>query len=302
MEHIFKIETISDLNNILNQEKPKHPLVSIIDFSKVESYGEDNSKMSSSFYSIMLKNHCHGKLKYGREYYDFAEGTLLCMGPNQVLTIENDERKKDEVVGWGLFFHPDLIRGTSLGKKIKDYSFFSYEVNEALHLSDVEKQSLYDCIQKIEQELSQNIDKHSQTLIVSNIELFLNYCARYYDRQFITRTTKNKDILSRFEGILQAYLSETSLKEKGLPSVKYCADQLFLSANYLSDLLKKETGKNAQDHIHYFLIEEAKSHLLNSAASVGEIAYSLGFDYPQYFSKLFKTKTGMTPAEYRNLN
>ena len=302
MKEVYHVETISELNKILNQEKPKHPLVSVVDFSKVESFGENNVKTTLGFYSIMLKSNSCGKLKYGREYYDFEEGTLICIAPNQVAYIDNEGDQQNKVSGWGLFFHPDLIRGTSLGSKMKDYSFFSYEVNEALHLSDKEKQTLNDCIAKIQNELSQNIDQHSQNLIVSNIELLLNYCIRYYDRQFITRRNGNKDILRKFETILANYFNSDKLKSNGLPTVKYCAEQLFLSPNYLSDLLKKETGKNAQEQIHSYLIEEAKNNLLNTNATVSEIAYNLGFEYPQYFSKLFKSKTGKTPAEYRNLN
>lgn len=302
MKKVNHVETISELNKILNQEKPNHPLVSVIDFSKVESFGENNVKTTLGFYTIMLKSNQCGKLKYGREYFDFQEGTLICIAPNQVGSIENESDQQSQVSGWGLFFHPDLIRGTSLGSKMKDYNFFSYEVNEALHLSDKEKQTLNDCVLKIENELSQNIDQHSNNLIVSNIELLLNYCIRFYDRQFITRKNSNKDTLAKFETILANYFSSDSLKNNGLPSVKYCADQLFLSPNYLSDLLKKETGKSAQDHIHYYLIEKAKNNLLNTNATVSEIAYNLGFEYPQYFSKLFKSKTGTSPAEYRNMN
>jgi AraC-like DNA-binding protein len=302
MENIIRIETISDLSKALHQPAPKHPLVAVIDFSKVDSYGEENARITSDLYCVMLKNHCHNKMKYGREYYDFQEGTLLCIAPKQVITIENQEKKEEEVVGWGLFFHPDLIRGTSLGKKIKDYTFFSYEVNEALHLSDAEKQTLRDCIVKIENEIAQNIDQHSQTLIVSNIELFLNYCSRYYDRQFITRKNSNHSILSKFEKVLSEYFGSVNIKAEGLPSVKFCADKLNLSPNYLSDLLKRETGMNAQEHIHHHIIEEAKNSLLNSNATISEIAYELGFGYPQYFSKLFKTKTGITPVEFRSLN
>lgn len=302
MENSIHIKDISQLHKFLNQPKPLHPLVGIIDFSKVGSFGTEGVKLSSGFYSMMFKNHCHNKLKYGREYFDFQEGTLICIAPNQVATIENEQDKKGEVVGWGLFFHPDLIKGTSLGLKIKEYTFFSYEMNEALHLSEKEKQTLRDCIEKIENELVQNIDKHSQTLIVSNIELLLNYCSRYYDRQFITRKNSHSGILSKFENVLSQYFNSDNVKKSGLPTVKYCADILCLSPNYLSDLLKRETGKNAQDHIHYYIIDLAKNNLLSTTSSVSEIAYALGFEYPQYFSKLFKTKTGMTPAEYRNLN
>ncbi|MDA3615698.1 helix-turn-helix domain-containing protein [Polluticaenibacter yanchengensis] len=206
------------------------------------------------------------------------------------------------MMGWGLFFHPDLLRGTSLGSKMKDYTFFSYEIAEALHLSDKEKEILYDCIQKIENELKENIDNHSQTLIVSNIELLLNYCQRYYGRQFITRKSSNSNIIYQIEKLLTDYFKDEKLSEKGLPTVKYLSDKVHLSSGYLSDLLKKETGMNTQDHIHYYIIEEAKNILINTNNSVSEIAYSLGFEYPQYFSKLFKQKTGVTPVEYRTTN
>lgn len=302
MTAILHIETISDLNRLLNQETPKHPLVTVVDFSKVSDFGEETIKMTSGFYSVMLKNNCHGKLKYGRAYFDFQEGTLICIAPQQVATIENETNEPEPIVGWGLFFHPDLIRRTSLGSKINDYTFFSYEANEALHLSTKEKHVLNDCIANIEQELSENIDDHSQLLIVSNIELLLNYCLRYYDRQFITRKNSNRDVLSKFESALGDYFHPGKTEKSGLPTVNYLAEKLHLSPNYLSDLLKKETGKNAQEQIHAFIIEEAKNRLLNSEAGVGEIAFQLGFEYPQYFSKLFKNKTGMTPAEYRGMN
>ena len=205
-------------------------------------------------------------------------------------------------MGWGLFFHPDLIRSTTLNDKIKSYSFFHYEVSEALHLSDKEKNILFECIQKIQIELQENIDVHSQYIIVSTIELLLNYCSRFYGRQMITRSQANKSTISQIETILTEYFAKTKVEEQGLPTVKFLADKVHLSPSYLSDLLKKETGKNAQEHIHYYLIEEAKSLLLNSDKNVSEIAFNLGFEYPQYFNKLFKQKTGKTPMEYRNLN
>lgn len=301
MNQIYHIETIGELTTMLHQSKPKHPLIAVVDFAKTGSYGEEEMKLTSGFYSVMLKNHCYNNFKYGRNYFDFEEGTLICIGPNQIASLENNSNEEEPVVGWGLFFHPDLIHGTSLGKKIKEFSFFSYEMNEALHLSEKEQAILVDCLSKIETELDQNIDGHSQTLIVSNIELMLNYCSRFYDRQFITRKTSNKDILSKFENILEKYFASDSLKQEGIPSVRYCAEQLSLSSNYLSDLLKKETGKNTQEHIHYYIIEEAKNTLLASDATVNEIAFSLGFDYPQYFNKLFKTKTGFTPLEFRRM-
>ena len=301
MEEIFRVETISDLNATLKQEKPKHPLITIIDFSKVDFTNMGKVKVSSGFYSILLKNLCPGSLRYGREFYDFQEGSLFFTAPNQVVSLENPDETKD-VYGWGLYFHPELIRGTSLKEKFKNYNFFSYDVHEALHLSDTEKDTLNTAVKNIENELNLNIDKHSNTLIVSTLELLLNYCNRYYDRQFYTRTNKNKDIIIEFERLLNdAFLSD-ELEKKGLPSVKDFAEKIGLSPNYLSDLLKKETGMNGTDHIQYQVIELAKDRLLSSSLSVSEIAYDLGFEYPQYFSKMFKKKTGMTPAEYRNLN
>ena len=241
-------------------------------------------------------------MKYGRKSIDFQDGNLICMAPNQTIEMDAEVEERDDKMGWGLFFHPDLIRATSLNDKIKNYSFFNYEVSEALHLSDKEKNILYECVQKIQSELQENIDVHSQYIIVSTIELLLNYCSRFYGRQLITRSHTNKSIISQIENILTQYFSDNKINEQGLPSVKYLADMVYLSPSYLSDLLKKETGKNAQEHIHFYLIEEAKNLLLNSEKNINEIAYNLGFEYPQYFNKLFKKKTGKTPMEYRNLN
>ncbi len=304
MSEIFKIESITQLNSILNQEKPKHPLVGIVDMNKIYDNSFAETRISAGFYSISLKNTVCGKLKYGRQNYDFEEGTLVFLAPEQVIEVEPNEVEKPitSVKSWGLFFHPDLLKGTSLASKMKAYSFFAYSSNEALHLSDKEREIVLEIIEKIEYELLQNIDKHTQNLIVSSIELLLNYCLRFYDRQFITRTAVNKDVLSDFEAVLLKSFQSKNNLENGLPTVKWCAEKLNLTPNYLSDLLKKETGKNAQEHIHYFLIEEAKEKLLGSNNSISEIAYGLGFEYPQYFSKLFKKKTGMSPVEYRALN
>jgi len=301
MNPIIQLHHISDINNFV-KSKTNHPLVAVVDFSKVDEYIADGTRISADFYSIMFKNYCANKLRYGRQAFDFQEGSLICIAPKQVLAMDNEIEKKDNMMGWGLFFHPDLLRGTSLANKMNDYTFFSYETSEALHLSEKEKQTLYDCVLKIETELQENIDSHSQNLIVTNIELLLNYCLRYYGRQFITRKNSHSNTVSQVEQLLKNYFRSEQLKMKGLPTVKYLADSVHLSASYLSDLLKKETGLNAQDHIHYQLIEEAKNILMNSNSSVSEIAYSLGFEYPQYFSKLFKQKTGQTPIEYRNLN
>ena len=301
MDKILHIETISELNLILGQEEPRHPLIGIIDYSKVDFSAATNLKITTGFYTVMLKNLCPGTFRYGRNFYDFQEGTLSFLAPMQVISMEDPDETRD-VYGWGLIFHPELIRGTSLSSKMKDYSFFSYDVFEALHLSDQEKGKLTEIVKDITVELDQNIDKHSKTLLVSTIELLLNYCTRYYDRQFITRTESNKDIVADFEGLLDHHFASEDIQTKGFPSVKYFAEKLHLSPNYLSDLLKKESGKNGTDHIQLHVIELAKDSLLSSNVSVSGIAYKLGFEYPQYFSKMFKKNTGMTPAEYRNLN
>ncbi len=301
MKPITHLKSISDINRFV-QSTTKHPLVSVVDFGKVDEYLEEGTRISADFYSMMFKNYCTNHLKYGRQSLDFQDGSLICIAPKQVLEMDREIEKKNDMMGWGLFFHPDLLRGTSLGNKMSEYTFFSYETSEALHLSEKEKQNLFDCVQKIESELQENIDKHSQTLIVSNIELLLNYCARYYGRQFITRKNSNVNAVLQVEKWLKDYFLTEKIKVSGLPTVKYLADQVHLSPSYLSDLLKKETGMTAQDLIHYHLIETAKNILLHTDHSVGEIAYSLGFEYPQYFSKLFKQKTGKTPVEYRNQN
>jgi len=204
--------------------------------------------------------------------------------------------------GWTLVFHPDLIRKSELGKSIDQYSFFSYEVTEALHLSDDEQKTLTELVDKIHKEYDQLIDRHSQDLIISNIKLLLDYCTRYYDRQFYTRTNLNKDFVTRFESLLKDYYQSDKPLEIGVPTVKYCGEEMNMSSHYLSDLLKKETGRSAQDHILYFLIERAKTKLLGTEDSISQVAYSLGFDYPNHFSKLFKAKAGMSPGEFRSQN
>ena len=300
MSQFIHLKSIADLSRLLN-ESDFHPLVAVVDFSKTKDHIEEETRITTDFYSVMFKNYCKSALTYGRKAIDFDEGSLICMAPNQVITIDNEIEPRDNPMGWGLFFHPDLIRNTSLNSKMKDYSFFSYEMAEALHLSEKEKQLLYDCIVKIQSEVKENIDDYSQTIIVSNIELLLNYCNRFYGRQFITRKATNRDVLEKVETILRQYFStETPLN--GLPTVKYLAETVHLSPGYLGDLLKKETGMNAQEHIHQVVIEHAKNTLLNTDHSVSEIAFELGFEYPQYFSRLFKQKTGITPLEFRNLN
>jgi AraC-like DNA-binding protein len=301
MNPIVHLSSIADINLFMT-DKIRHPLVEVVDFSKMDEHFEEGTRISCDFYIVMFKNYCANKVRYGRNSYDFQDGSLVCIAPKQVLLMDSEREKRPDQMGWGLFFHPDLIRGTSLGQKIKDFTFFAYETNEALHLSEKEKQLLFEIVQKIDAELAENIDRHSQTLITSNIELLLNYCTRYYDRQFITRKASNQDIFAKVETVLTNYFQSGAISTQGLPSVKYLAEQVYLSPNYLSDLLKRETGMNAKDRIHYYLIEEAKNLLLNTNKSVGELAFDLGFEYPQYFSRLFKSKTGWTPVEYRSMN
>lgn len=299
MNDIYKFITIDEYHKAMGIET-LHPLVSIVDFSKAKHKGDYPAGHSFGFYTVFLKDQNCGDMKYGRNYYDYQDGTLVFLSPDQVVTIEN--RKSHQPKGWALMFHPDFIRGTTLGRAMKDYTFFSYDVFEALHISEQERATILECFHNIEVELHRNIDKHSQKLIISNIELFLNYCSRFYDRQFITRNYVSSDILSRFETLLNSYFNSQEPQIKGLPTVKFCADELNLSANYLGDLLKKETGKSAQEHIQLHLINAAKERLYDNSRSVSEIAYELGFEYPQYFSRLFKKRTGMTPNEYRTAN
>lgn len=303
MEPIFRFDTVSEYN-ALNNHETLHPLVSVIDFSKANprSWGsEKNVRINYGLYCIFLKDVKCGDLKYGRNYYDYQEGTLVFVSPGQVMEIENDGQVY-QPKGHALVFHPDLIHGTSLAKSIGEYNFFSYQANEALHVSERERQIVMDCFSKINFELQQNIDKHSKKLIASNIELFLNYCDRFYDRQFITRDNVNKGVLEKFEEFLNGYFASDKPQKFGLPSVAYFADELHLSANYFGDLIKKETGKSAKEYIQDKLIEVAKNKTFDTGKSVNEIAYELGFKYPQHFTRLFKQRVGMSPNEYRLTN
>lgn len=302
MSKINKIESVSDLHKFWGLEKPKHPLVSVYKHQDLIQSNENTKSFSSAnLYQIMYKTCKGGQFTYGRSKYDFKEGAMVFLAPGQTMKLYK-WKIEDAIGGWSVVFHPDLIRRSELGKQIDEYNFFSYGVNESLHISDDEKQTLNELIHKIEKEYSQNIDKHSQNLIVTNIKLILDYSMRFYDRQFYTRTNMNKDIVVRFENLLKDYYQHDLQDKFGVPTVKYCAEQLIKSPNYLSDLLKKETGRSAKDHIHFYVIEKAKTILLNTESTVSEIAYDLGFEYPQSFGKLFKNKTGTSPAEYRNLN
>tara|TARA_R110000868_G_scaffold111539_1_gene301107 strand:- start:231 stop:1145 length:915 start_codon:yes stop_codon:yes gene_type:complete len=297
---ILEINTVADYIKLRNCEV-LHPLVGIVDFEKVVHNGYTN-KMYDAFhfncFAIFLKDAVGCKLKYGGKNYDYDEGTLVFMAPNQ--TIEFGGYDPDFAPkGYALLFHPDLLLGSDLAKKIHEYNFFSYSSNEALHLSSKERKMILSLIDKIQFELEQNLDKHSKKLIVANIELFLDYCLRFYDRQFITREIANKGALEKFDVLLNDYFLSEKPKSYGLPSVAYFADQLHLSPNYFGDLVKKETGKSAQEYIQIKLIDVAKEKVYDSSKSVSEIAYELGFKYPQHFSRLFKQKVGHSPKDYR---
>ncbi len=298
MSDIQGIKSVTEYNNLVGQET-LHPLVSVIDFAKTEPFHYFRGQMD--VYAIFLKDIKCGNITYGIKDYDYEEGTLIFISPGQVFGVEGTGEKK-QASGTAIIFHPDLIHGTSLGKHIDDYSFFSYEVNEALHLSSREREVINETINNIKYELEHAIDSHSKTLIVSYLELFLNYSKRFYERQFNTRNHVNKDVLARFERLLKDYfLSEQALLT-GLPSVSYCADKLFISPNYLGDLLKKETGKSAQEHIQLKMIDVAKEKIFDSEKSISEIAYELGFKHPQHFSRMFKKQVGISPVEFRNIN
>ena len=286
MGTVVKYDNIFQYNESRGVET-LHPLVSVIDFSKAEPIPPGHYRHCFGFYAVFLKDVKCGDLRYGRNYYDYQEGTLVFMAPGQVVEVEVKDKPQVPPKGRALLFHPDLLRGTSLGRNIAGYTFFSYEVNEALHLSEQERQVMMDCLQNIQSELKHAIDKHSRTLIVSNIELLLNYSTRFYERQFITRNNVNRDVLAGFERLL---------------SVRWCAEQLHLSANYFGDLVKKETGKSAQEYIQLKVIDIAKERIFDPGRSISEIAYSLGFRYPQHFTRLFKKVVGCSPNEYRTAN
>lgn len=298
MEPIIKIDTVRNYNDHIGVDT-LHPLVSVINFDEVPQV--INFRMMMGIYAVFLKNIKCGNMIYGCQPYDYDDGTLVFVSPGQVYGIHS---KGVAMVpsGYALVFHPDLIKGTDLGRKIKDYTFFSYAVREALHLSKKEKTTIVDCLEKIAAELKLNIDKHSKTLISSNIELLLNYCTRYYDRQFITRSHANSDTLVHFERLLEDYFKSGKAQELGTPTVTYCAEQLHLSANYFGDLIKKETGSTALDYIQNRTIDEAKTRLFDATKSINDVSFDLGFKYQQHFTRLFKQKTGMTPLEYKHAN
>jgi len=296
MDSMRRFETISEYNAFNNHET-LHPLVSVLDLSKASP--RQGSRMYFGFYTIFLKDVKCGDIVYGRNTYDYQEGTLVFLAPGQVAGV-NSNGETYQPKGYALVFHPDLIHGSTLRKHIQEYTFFSYQSNEALHLSERERKIVLDCFSKIEYELEHAIDKHSRKLIVDNIELFLNYCARFYDRQFITRDTIHHGILEKFENLLNEYFLSNKPQSIGLPSVAYCASELNLSASYFGDLVKKETGKTAQEYIQAKVIDVAKDKIFDYNKSLSEIAFELGFKYPQHFARLFKQQVGSTPNEYRS--
>ncbi len=307
MSEIIRIKSITEMHQISRLKPPKHPLITLIEEKELLQFNKQNNsnfvgvKLTSDMYMIMFKDKISGSLNYGRTSYDFQEGTLVFLAPGQVMEGHEIEIPEDTKT-WFLLFHPDLIRKSTLGKNIDNYSFFSYEANEALHLSAEEQEYVFSIVKQIKREYSQNLDTHSHQLIISNLELLLNNCLRFYDRQFYTRTSFNKDFVTEFESLLKNYFSSDMPLMHGMPKVSYFSDQLNMSANYMSDLLKKETGLSAKGHINKILVNKAKNALLNSTDSVSQIAYDLGFEHPQSFTRLFKSKTGVSPNEFRNLN
>ena len=295
-----RIKTISEFHQLRGLPKPHHPLISIVDYSMIKHSTDYNAtSWVLDFYSISLKRNSNAKMKYGQQEYDFDEGILFFMAPNQVFSIDVKHIDKPKHTGWMLLIHPDFLLKTSLAKIIKQYEYFDYSVNEALFLSEKEEVTLNNLIDTIQQEYHSNIDKFSQSVIIAQLELLLTYGDRFYHRQFITRKISNHKILTRLEEILNTYFDSVALQKTGLPTVQYIAQTLNVSPNYLSALLKSLTGQSTQQHIHDKLIEKAKEKLSTTALSVGEIAYQLGFEHPQSFSKLFKTKTKLSPLEFR---
>lgn len=294
-QNILRIDSVDDYNRLVGAET-LHPLVSVVDFSTLAPMY--NKRCLYNIYAVFLKDIRCGDIIYGRQHYDYQEGTVVCVAPGQIIGFEDDGQKR-QPKGWGLVFHPDFIRGTALGRNIRDYSFFSYEANEALHLSEAERAIVTDCLQRIRGEVAHPVDRHSRRLITVHIETLLDYCLRFYERQFTTRHAACHDTLARFEALLDDYLASGRARREGLPTVKHFAGELCLSPNYFGDLIRKETGKSARDFIQLKLIGTAKDRLLDPGKNVSAVAYELGFQYPQHLARLFKKLTGQTPNEYR---
>lgn len=295
----YRIKTISEFHQFMQMPGPAHPLVSVVRFEDFNRECQAPFSRVMDFYSIAVKRNFNVKMKYGQKPYDFNEGILFCMSPGQVLRVEMDHHQQSQPAGWNLLIHPDLLWHTPLAKSIKQYAYFDYAVNEALFLSLKEEELLVSIMQRIDEECRANIDPFSQDVIIAQIELLLTYTERFYHRQFLTRKIDNHQVLDRLEQVLSAYFNNEALLRKGLPTVTYIAEQLHISPNYLSGLLKVLTGQSTQQHIHEKLIEKAKERLSTTTLTVSEIAYELGFEHPQSFSKLFKSKTQLSPLEFR---
>ena len=296
MDKVINLDSV-DLYNSLYGFETLHPLVTVVDLRKATK-SLNHVQLNYGLYAVFLKLYKSCDIKYGRKSYDYQDGTIVCFAPDQSIYATNLTDEISQPV-LGILFHPDLIRSTSLGKSIKKYTFFSYAVSEALHLSEQERGVFIECLKNIGMELEHPIDKHSKSLITMNIELLLNYCMRFYERQFITREVENRDTLTRFEQLLNDYFEDKRPMQDGLPSVKYFADKICLSPNYFGDMVKKETGKTPQEHIQEKVIELAKEQIAGTDETVSRIAYSLGFQYPQHLCRLFKKRVGCTPNEYR---
>lgn len=300
---IHRIKTISEFHKLRELPKPEHTLISLVDYSQIRHTAENNRvSWIQDFYTIGLKRNVQGKFRYGQQEYDFDEGLMSFIAPGQVFSVEmfeTDTKKLAQPFGWLLLVHPDFLWNTHLAKTIAQYGFFGYTVNESLFLSEKEEKIILDIMHNIQQEYHANIDQFSQGIIISQIETLLNYAERFYQRQFITRKITNHKTMDQLEELLINYFNSNDLVEKGLPSVQGISSELNMSANYLSSLLKSLTGQSTQQHIHNKLIEKAKEKLSTSNLSVSEIAYTLGFEHPQSFSKLFKSKTKLSPLEFR---
>ncbi|MEN2401623.1 helix-turn-helix transcriptional regulator [Flavobacterium sp. MC2016-06] len=292
----YKFESLTEFHKVLGLPKPLHPLVSLIDIEDIkESPDELSNSYILKFFKIAYKSSFHKRVKYGQNYFDFGEGGMIFTAPNQVFEAPDDT----ENTGKLLFIHPDFLLSYPLAKKIKQYGFFSYAVNEALHLSDKEKSTVFSIFKIIEDELQNRIDDFSQDVLISQIETLLSYSNRFYKRQFITRKVINNELLQKLEDILDNYFDNENSSNQGVPTVKFLSEQLNISPNYLSDMLRSMTGQNAQQHIHNKLIEKAKEKISTTKLTITEIAYQLGFEHSSSFTKIFKSKTNLSPLEFR---
>ncbi len=303
MKQAFRFNSLSDFHTFSNLPGPEHPLISLIDYSQISYPTDDDTELKwiQNFYSIGLKRNVNARFNYGQQEYDFDSGVLCFVSPLQFLSLEMKPDVEVKPTGYLLLIHPDFLWGTSLIKKIKSYEFFSYQINEALFLSDKEEKIIVDLFKNIEREYRNNMDKFTQELIVAQLELFLIYAERFYERQFLTRKKSSHELLDKFEEVLNGYFTNGNLIESGIPSVKTIAAQMNISANYLGTLLRIHTQQNTQQHIQSKIIDTAKERLSTTSLSVSEIAYELGFEHPQSFSKLFKQKTNQSPGEFRRL-